>query len=503
MFVTVVIRCKNIIFPDSLNVPVVKKEGSPVAEILSDILFVDKKDSKAIYLQLSEQLASAIQGGILKPGSVLPGTRQLSAILKLHRKTIVASYEELALQGFVTMHANRGTFVNQEIPDSIVVPQDDTPAFSQKTIVAIPNNRLLELEYFDPKEDWILDDGKFDSRFWQQEKMSAGSYSLLGKSYNNSSSFLKYLLSQYIVSTQNIIVSENQLLITSNQSMCVALITQALLNTGDIVVVGNPGNYKINMAIQQVGAELKSISVEVDGLDMAALEEVCKKQTIKMLYISPQHHYPTTTICSYAKRLELLRLANQYRFFILEDQTESLCDFQKRKIPSLAALDSEGVVIQVNSFEQMIRPDWNIGFIVASPAILHEIEKYKSYIGLDYMGLAENMMAATLQSENLQRIVKKMTKHYLQRRNMFCQLLSEHWREYVQYEVSKTGLGLWLHFDWDFNLLAFAKKCTQNGLVIPNYLLYQSRKWTAMRLGFGKWNDAEMEAVVLTGRQSF
>ena len=38
-----------------------------------------------------------------------------------------------------------------------------------------------------------------------------------------------------------------------------------------------------------------------------------------MLYLTPHHHYPTTVALSAQRRLELLELANEYGFIILED----------------------------------------------------------------------------------------------------------------------------------------------------------------------------------------
>lgn len=489
--------------PDDLHVPVIKMLSSPVEDVLKGILFVDKQSAKAVYLQLAERIAAAIHGQLILSGSALPGTRQLAVLLKLHRKTIVAAYEELSVQGFVTLIPNKGTFVNQDIPSNTMqnMVESGGTILPKNTILTIPNNRVLELEKNNPIGDWILDDGKPDFRLLTAEKLGVGFSSLLQKPYSDVSSFLKHKLVQYLEIEQHIIVADDQLMTTQNRAMSIVLIAQALLQLDDIVVVGAPGNYTINMTMQQVGAKLHSIPMEEDGLDLNALEDFCKKQTIKMVYISPQHHYPTTTILSHIKRMELLRLAAQYQFWILEDETDGLYDFQKRKLSSLAALDTEGIVVQVHSFEQMIRPDWNVSFIVASKTILKEIQKYKSYLGLLNGGLHENIMASMLQSGVLQRLMKRTTKIYQQRRNLFCELINQHWRTHVHYEVPKNGLGLWLEFEWNYNLSAFAKKCRSNGLEVPHHLLYQSRKWTAMRFGFGQWGEPEMEAITMIIKQ--
>ncbi len=495
---------KNIILPDGINVPVVNMSGSPVIDVLSNTLVVNRQDTKAVYMQLAEQITTLLRGEILKAGTALPGTRQLSVALQLHRKTIVATYEELALQGIVIMIPNKGTFINHDIVfSSLQSSIDEKNGFPQKAKFQIPHNRILEIESRKQISDYVLDDGNPDGRLFEGEKLGIGFSGVFGKNYTNTSSFLQHILSRYISETNHISVPENQILITSNKAMNIALITLALLKKDDVVIVADPGNYIINMAIQQTGAVLKTIPMESDGFDVGALEEICKKQTIRMVFVEPQNHYPTTTILSYAKRLELLRLASQYGFFILEEETDSLINFQKNKLPSLAALDSEGVVVYSHSFEQVMRPDWNIGYIVAPKNVLDEIRKYLVYIGAGHIGLAQHIVASALQSGGLQRIIKKNTKSYLERRNQLCQLLHRDWSQYTHFEVPKAGLGLWLNFEWGFNLSSFAKKYGNEGIIIPNSLLYQSRKWIAMRLGFGKWNEEEMAVFVEKGKAYF
>lgn len=56
---------------------------------------IDKKASTPVYLQVANRLVTLIREGIIKPGAALPGSREMAALLQLHRKTIVAAYEEL------------------------------------------------------------------------------------------------------------------------------------------------------------------------------------------------------------------------------------------------------------------------------------------------------------------------------------------------------------------------------------------------------------------------
>ena len=77
---------------------------------------IDRNNSQPIYLQLSNQFIYFINEGKLPANSKLPGTRSLAELLNVHRNTIVASYEELYLQGWIESVPKKGTFVKSDLP---------------------------------------------------------------------------------------------------------------------------------------------------------------------------------------------------------------------------------------------------------------------------------------------------------------------------------------------------------------------------------------------------
>ena len=85
--------------------------NSPVEHIVLQSVSIDKNDKTAVYLQIAQHLIRAIQNKSLVEGTALPGTRSLGRLLKIHRNTAVAVYDELVSQGWVKIVANKGTFV--------------------------------------------------------------------------------------------------------------------------------------------------------------------------------------------------------------------------------------------------------------------------------------------------------------------------------------------------------------------------------------------------------
>ncbi len=80
------------------------------------IIRLDKKSCTPLYIQLCNQLIQLIKCGVLPPSSRLPGTRWMSDTLGIHRKTVIAAYDELVTQGWTEASPARGTFVNSLLP---------------------------------------------------------------------------------------------------------------------------------------------------------------------------------------------------------------------------------------------------------------------------------------------------------------------------------------------------------------------------------------------------
>ncbi len=56
------------------------------------LLPIDKTLALPVYQQVAQAMVQHIRNGVLKPGAVLPGTRELAGILGLHRKTVIAQH---------------------------------------------------------------------------------------------------------------------------------------------------------------------------------------------------------------------------------------------------------------------------------------------------------------------------------------------------------------------------------------------------------------------------
>jgi GntR family transcriptional regulator len=74
-------------------------------------LQLDPTDSRAIYLQIVDEIRRQAALGILRPGDPLPALRTLAAELKINPNTVQHAYRELAREGVAHVRRGQGTFL--------------------------------------------------------------------------------------------------------------------------------------------------------------------------------------------------------------------------------------------------------------------------------------------------------------------------------------------------------------------------------------------------------
>lgn len=68
-----------------------------------------------LYKRLAQTLTGLIQEGLLKPGTALPGERDLAEALKLGRVTVRTAYRDLMASGALESRHGSGTFVSSRV----------------------------------------------------------------------------------------------------------------------------------------------------------------------------------------------------------------------------------------------------------------------------------------------------------------------------------------------------------------------------------------------------
>ena len=482
---------------------------SPVSVPYQSFIQIDRNLDSSVYLQISNQLINAIQRGFLTAGTKLPGTRTLGNLLQIHRNTIVAAYDELHAQGWVEMRPNQGTFVlakSDDKPQKIrSAQQNQLAVYPSCTGYSFRKSMLLDNPFEHSACEYVFNDGIPDIRLTQIDHLSSlysanlkrkSNRKKLGYYNHDGSEYFKKNLSNYLNLSRGLHISKDNILITRSTEMSVYIASEILLSAGEIVLVGEMSYFSVNMIFQKSGAHIMSVPIDQEGIDVDAVREICERQRVRMLYITPHHHYPTTVTLSAERRIALLDLASQFGFIILEDDYDYDFHYDKAPVLPLASADTNGMVVYIGSFGKSLAPGFRTGFIVAPQNLMIEMRKHLGIIDRQGDIMMEQVLGEMIEEGDIHRYLKKSLKVYQERRDYFTSLLEQQLHEYLDFRKPSGGLAVWATWKQPINLLQLSRSCARNNLFIPRTLLYQNSSLTATRLGFGHFTIEEMEESI-------
>ena len=109
------------------------------------------KSGKPVYLQLVDQVKSAVASGAALAGDPLPSIRPLAEELRVNRNTIAKAYTELESQGVIETAAGKGCFISanssplRKDARMKLVTEEIDQAIVQAHHLQVPRGEFLEL----------------------------------------------------------------------------------------------------------------------------------------------------------------------------------------------------------------------------------------------------------------------------------------------------------------------------------------------------------------------
>jgi GntR family transcriptional regulator/MocR family aminotransferase len=448
---------------------------------------------------------------VSSPDASLPSTRQLAELLKVHRKTVVAAYDELYAQGWTVTIPRKGIEVSNHLPELKPLPFKSTAAVSgygSDTGFKFSGSSVLAVKTMDAGgHKLIINDGFPDPRIAPVDELVKAYRSLFHQpaiqrlmTFGNQqgSLSLRKSLVKFLTDSRALTLTEENILVTRGAQMAIYMAARLILKPGSTVLVGEPNYFMANMTFEQCGAKLIRVPVDKNGIDVEAIEKICKKKKPDLIYIVPHHHHPTTVTLSAQRRMSLLHLIRANNIAVIEDDYDYDFHYTSSPILPLASADHGGNVIYIGSVTKTLAPSLRFGYMVAPKRFITEGIALRRLIDIRSDNVWEEALATLFDSGQMQNHLKRSVKLYHQRRDKFCELLKEQLSDKISFEVPDGGMAVWVKFNKKYSLPAVSAKASREGLYLSDGTFYNSEgvNYNSVRMGFASLNDKEITEVV-------
>ncbi len=310
-------------------------------------------------------------------------------------------------------------------------------------------------------------------------------------------------------------VSPDDIVLTGGSQQLLHLITDVLINEGDIVLVEDPTYFVYTGTLQAAGAKVIGVPLDEEGIIPGALEEKLAHlqrsaglERLKLIYLMTYFQNPTGTSLTWERKQKAYEILSRYcdlgqRTFVIEDAAYRELRFEGEDIPYLKALDSENrSVVLMGSFSKSFSPGLRIGFGWLPGHLLEHVLRQKGNEDFGSSNFCQHLMHKVIVSEKYWRHVKMLRVRYRQKRDLMLECLAEHFPKEVEVIKPLGGINLWAALPEGLNTGCegelFKEALARKVLYVPGEFCYCpepgiSKPTNKLRLSFGMVTEDNIE----------
>jgi GntR family transcriptional regulator/MocR family aminotransferase len=463
------------------------------AELLD--LTIEHESDRPLFQQIYLMLRDAIVANALSPGSRLPSTRQLADRLAVSRTSVLSAYEQLLAEGYIVGREGSGTYVSDDVPRLIVTspsPSSVTRTAPRQTIseagaryrefaaeLTMPDNMAFATGCCSVDASTI--------EAWRRvgvQQMRTLDPVNLGYADPLGELALRKEVAEYLRAARAVRCDPDQIVIVSGAQQAIDLSLRTLLDPGDAVWVEDPGYPATRAALIAAGSRLVAVPVDDGGLIVAA--GITAAPDARAVYVTPSHQYPTGSVMTMSRRLELLAWASRHGAWIIEDDYDSEFRYVGRPLASLQGLDRDSCVIYVGSLSKVLFPGLRLGFAVVPRHIVDVFKGARFLSDRHPPTLLQTMAAEFMRQGFLTSHIRRMRQRYREARDAVVEAVDHHMGDLVEIEVPECGIQLVVHFKRDISDIEVSAEARRHGVAVrpvsPLYL--QAARRNGLVLGY-------------------
>jgi GntR family transcriptional regulator/MocR family aminotransferase len=410
------------------------------------------------YRQLYDTIRDAILAGRLRPGARLPSTRALAQQVRASRNTVLAAFEQLAAEGYLSGRVGAGTTVAATVPETLsrVRPEPAAAGGGPRRRAALSRRGALLLQSrpalppatgprpfrpglpaFDafPFELWA----RLVARRWRRAPRQ-----LLD--YGDPAGYrpLREAIAAYLGEARAVRCEAGQVIVVTGSQQGIDLAARVLLDPGDGVWMEDPGYPGARHALAAAGLRITPVPLDAEGIDVRA--GAARAPAARLVYVTPSHQYPLGVTMSLARRLALLDWADRARAWVLEDDYDSEYRYAGRPLAALQGLDAAGRVIYLGTFSKVLFPALRLGYLVVPPDLVDGFTAARALTDRHSPSVTQAVLADFIADGHFARHIRRTRALYAERQAVLVEAAAAGLAGRLRVPPSEAGMHLvgWL-----------------------------------------------------------
>jgi DNA-binding transcriptional MocR family regulator len=432
-----------------------------------------RENGESLVEQIVRMVESRIEDKLLRTGARMPSIRQFADLHGVSRFTVVEAYDRLVAKGHLESRRGSGFYVRDRAPMLAGTPRPRmrTNEPQQLDVVWLVRNMFRQHPHQKMPGSGLLPNDWLDGELVANalRAVSRENHHLLLQ-YGSPQGFLPLRQQlQLKLAELEIAAPPEQIVTTAGVTQALDLVARHFLQPGDTVFVDDPAWFLMFGSFATMGARVIGIPRLPDGPDMERLAELAALHKPKLYVINSVLHNPTSTSLSAAKAFQVLKVAEQHDFMIVED--DIYCDMHPgsavQPATRIASLDQLQRVIYLGGFSKTLSANLRVGFIATSPELARVLSDRKMLSTLPTSEIGERVVYKVLSEGHYRKHADRLRTKLVATREKSMRQLE---RVGITVDISPAaGMHLWVETGVDTNVLA-EKAIAQGYLLAPGSL---------------------------------
>jgi 2-aminoadipate transaminase len=291
-------------------------------------------------------------------------------------------------------------------------------------------------------------------------------------------------------------VAPEQVIVTNGSMQADAFLFDAMVESGDSVIVERPTYDRTLLSLRNRGADVRMVELEPDGIDVAAVERVLAAGAKpKLAHIIPNFQNPGGCTLSAEKRTRLLELAREHSFTVFEDDPYVALRFEGPPLPTMLSMDGERVVY-ASSFSKTVCPGIRVGYLVGPAELIARVVKIATHTYISPNMVAQGIVHQFCLSGALERSTEVVREALHERADTLCQALERELPD-ARFVRPTGGYFLWVDLPRGTDVGALFEAAAERGVAFvkgSDFVLDGGE--SSLRLAYSGVTPAEIEEGV-------
>ena len=291
---------------------------------------------------------------------------------------------------------------------------------------------------------------------------------------------------------QDLGADPDHVVVTSGSQQLLFIITDVLVDPGDIVITEWPSYFVYLAALKSFGAEVRAVEIDEQGMVPEQLERLLSElqasgdlHRVKILYTSDYHQNPTGITLSADRRPKILDIVRCYsrdhRILILEDAAYRELTYDGQGPASIRSHDPDNQhVVLAQTFSKPFSPGLRTGYGLLPGDLVEPVLSQKGNHDFGSANFLQHLLLAAMTKGVYDQHVDQLRRTYAAKCDAMLEALQHHLGRYagdqMRWTIPSGGmyvyLSLPLNIDTGRQGTLFQRALDRHVLYVPGEFCY-------------------------------